>query len=981
MNETTPGIDPSQQYRDIGIEFYRIPDAQGDRVIAGDSGLASGANPVMYSILDPSALGIDTSKLRTMDESISQKYNNTSGRIYATDQFRSYANNARAQLDSRNKVAAEEARVSALNSFIDKYRGSTASAEVPKELDPTGEYAIYNGAFVRKENIPALSGLTSVGGNIVGGAATAPVGSAADLLQQGIAAGTVSATNPTQQFNASMQGNNVTAPGIAPVAPAAPAPVQQVLANTQEPEKNLQPEITPETVSAVYKVGNDIYVVSNGRPTKLDNADAGSAFQRLGINASFLPASGAQVTLSQAQTGVKQRPQTISSTTPASTGMFSLPTVTPTTSPLYDTNLVSGGLGGVAAASQSYTPKASVSSDLASFNQSMITPELAAFNKSMTSGGALTGDAFAAMYNKTALPGQNTIEAGYNTQVIKDNTAPNGYRITTISKPEATAGREFGRIGNDIFEITKDANGVEQYRHIGPSEFQMSGLNVDFIKSVQNTEAAKAALAGTGSQPSGWAEVTDTAAITDLYKNTSPNLPKAPVTGKTGVPTASELSTTRTDQKAYTQSELDTAINESVKNALANQPQIPPISFEDVGSFSTELKALQDKLNGISDPMAGKTFAATYKELAENPLGGKSLVDLYKDKVTAQQNLDTLGNVLFNLKGAIDEDPDLPQKIKSANFTFIDRKNASAINILQSQVKALDNAIADREKYISNTMDVYYKDYAKFSEQKKDIQLAIDKLNAVQDKASDNARAAINGLLSNPELASGITTNEVNYILKNGVYPASMIQRISASVTGKADELKNVFHEVDKNGTIHVYGTQGGKLVELGSQSGFKAAGSSGTANNRYKDVVQSDGSTVRYYEDGRKVTFPSGGVKLTTAQTQQAFTAWLNSYKGKMTESRIKEEATKAGVTITDADAKKYSTTDKGWLWFDSGVDQTVPAFNSYTASLYGTQQIGGGGGDGQSVYNPQTGEKYPISGFTPDELADAKTQGWIIQ
>src|SRR3990167_8062143 len=46
-----------------------------------------------------------------------------------------------------------------------------------------------------------------------------PTGSAADTLQQGISSGAVSPTNPTQQFNASMQGNNVNAPGVVPIAP------------------------------------------------------------------------------------------------------------------------------------------------------------------------------------------------------------------------------------------------------------------------------------------------------------------------------------------------------------------------------------------------------------------------------------------------------------------------------------------------------------------------------------------------------------------------------------------------------------------------------------------------------------------------------------------------------------------------------------------------------------------------------------------
>lgn len=55
------------------------------------------------------------------------------------------------------------------------------------------------------------------------GFGTVPTGSAASTLQQGLSSGAVSPTNPTQQFQASMTGNNVNAPGITPVAPT-PSP-------------------------------------------------------------------------------------------------------------------------------------------------------------------------------------------------------------------------------------------------------------------------------------------------------------------------------------------------------------------------------------------------------------------------------------------------------------------------------------------------------------------------------------------------------------------------------------------------------------------------------------------------------------------------------------------------------------------------------------------------------------------------------------
>lgn len=84
-------------------------------------------------------------------------------------------------------------------------------------------YVMNNGVLTTQSAIDQSKSLASDPNMINIGTAEAPKyvpkGSAGDKLSSGIASGAVSATDPTAQFAASMQGNNVTDPGINPVAP------------------------------------------------------------------------------------------------------------------------------------------------------------------------------------------------------------------------------------------------------------------------------------------------------------------------------------------------------------------------------------------------------------------------------------------------------------------------------------------------------------------------------------------------------------------------------------------------------------------------------------------------------------------------------------------------------------------------------------------------------------------------------------------
>lgn len=75
------------------------------------------------------------------------------------------------------KQAEEASRVQKLNDFINQNRGTGGNVTIPKELQPDGkdEYTIFNGAFVKKDQVPELQGTTTdAQGNIIGKSIATP---------------------------------------------------------------------------------------------------------------------------------------------------------------------------------------------------------------------------------------------------------------------------------------------------------------------------------------------------------------------------------------------------------------------------------------------------------------------------------------------------------------------------------------------------------------------------------------------------------------------------------------------------------------------------------------------------------------------------------------------------------------------------------------------------------------------------------------
>jgi hypothetical protein len=126
-----------------------------------------------------------------------------------------------------------------------------------------------------------------------GGFGYLPTGSAADQLQSGLANGSVSATDPLAQYNASLKGNNVNAEGMNNIAPLQPnLPAQNQALNQVLTEGQMHPDgsgpvkfdsltgkpLTPgQTTNSVPNIGAQLGAVggtsggSSGSPTDINS--------------------------------------------------------------------------------------------------------------------------------------------------------------------------------------------------------------------------------------------------------------------------------------------------------------------------------------------------------------------------------------------------------------------------------------------------------------------------------------------------------------------------------------------------------------------------------------------------------------------------------------------------------------------------------------------------------------------------------------
>lgn len=488
-----------EQLQKLGITLYRYPTPAGQppRVFYGDNGTVSGSRG-MGEITDPLSLGIEISSLPDVTRIPESTYGGTSKSNFNPSQLQAFSSNLQNQVTEKEQVQAEEKRVQDLNAFIDQYRGTQTSVEVPKELDPTGQYTIYNGAFVRKENVPSLQGTTSVDGNIVGAPAVAPSGTAGAQLQEGIASGAVSPTNVEQQVQASLTGSNVNAPGIDTQLPVTPAPQAPVQTSTQAPA---QPVIDPALAQFNQQVvGNTIpqapapQQINVGTPEAPLMVPAGSAGAQLsqGIQQGTVSPTNPEQQMAASVTGNN-------TTAPGIVPSAPTPAAPQPLAPAVDGQIPVQVGSGIAT-----IPEGSAAAQLA---QGISTGAVSPTNPDQQMAASLTGnnvnapgivpssptpaqapvDPTLATFNQqavTATPGATTQPGGVPANSGAQG-ASTGLDATLGQNPTQVGGKfgtqNFGRIGNDVYEIMSDGS----YRKVSEAEFmntlKAKGLNLDVL--------------------------------------------------------------------------------------------------------------------------------------------------------------------------------------------------------------------------------------------------------------------------------------------------------------------------------------------------------------------------------------------------------------------------------------------------------------------------------------------------------------------
>ena len=128
----------------LGIGLYHMTPSPGysEQWLATDKGVVHNLERSTAEFLG--SIGI------TINERMAavgiQGYNTSGGNTVNI----AYILNSFAQLTANQRAAEDQARINRLNNFIDQYRGTTTTIDIPANLDPSGRYIIRNGIFMMK---------------------------------------------------------------------------------------------------------------------------------------------------------------------------------------------------------------------------------------------------------------------------------------------------------------------------------------------------------------------------------------------------------------------------------------------------------------------------------------------------------------------------------------------------------------------------------------------------------------------------------------------------------------------------------------------------------------------------------------------------------------------------------------------------------------------------------------------------------------
>jgi len=674
----------------------------------------------------------------------------------------------------------------------------------------------------------------------------------------------------------------------------------------------IQSNITPQNVISVSREGNNFYVTtSDGQYIKLNSADPGSAFKRLGINANFVQ-PGQTVSLAQAQTGQSFNPFSV-----AAMG-------TQTTTPL-----TSSAMGGVQAPSAGFEQTYNKPGIFSPGEGYTTTPTTRTFGKIGLDIYETTGGMFKHIEEKDlASTGLNknpgwfetipTIDVNQLTpeqKAIANKVSIDtwGHPLTTTATPTIDttipSTREISRGITTVPENVGTAAGFNQrIDDIIGSVYYNPQINYKDNQAAQARDFYKVKVPVTADNPGGY----------DIYDSNG---------NKIDLATFKSL-----------------GLNADWIPEKTTPSPLPQLVYNGEDSeLQKKANKLQEQIDALTakDPFVGKTIEQIRAELTSE-LG---LDKLYADRNTIQKRIDAIYNAYDKLIGENDENPDITQTIKNKRLQLLSNKQTSQVAALTRQLDSINNAIAKAEATVTTRLSDQITQYNIYRNQLNDLQNAYDKLQERIDKEADNARQALQFLASNPEMLKDITQAEFDYINKNGTYPASLISKIS-KISGT--KYQTIFHDIDANGVMHTYGvTSDGRQIEIGTVPGYAEPGGSDSnvVYTWYTNPITGEVSLISATKPTGPGTYPVEGSKLPTpASIKTAFINFANQYGGGYTESQYREIAIKNNLDVNDADIKKaISKGDKyDWNLFGNRItadpnDMTTPIvnFNSYLQSI----------------------------------------------
>lgn len=413
-------------------------------------------------------------------------------------------------------------------------------------------------------------------------------------------------------------------------------------------------------------------------------------------------------------------------------------------------------------------------------------------------------------------------------------------------------------------------------------------------------------------------------------------------------------------------------------------------------TFAAQIKNLQDSIDSLkaTDPFGGKTI----ESLRDQYMKDTGVTSQIAQRDAKQADINALYATYKSLADEVKDNPDFSKTLKSRRLDYITNKQDTAIQSLQRDVDLLDKQIASGQKEVADKLNADMNDYTIYKDKITQAQSAYNSLIAARDKSADNARTAINTLVTNPNLAKDITPQEISFIQNNGYYPMSLISKIGATA---GVNLQTVFYSNPTKDTKQAWGvTKDGKVVQLGGTIPDVSQSSSSGNNLQYKDVYDpTTNQTYRYYfnqpNQPGTVVLPGGSGQLSATDKNQAFLSYSALAGTSKTKDELTKEAQAAGLNVTNSLVQSAINQGRSSVGnFFLGTSTNNSGYTDFSDYMTKNFSVGGGATGGSApdantsvnvgntlhtVISPDGTTKQMY--LTSDQITQATSEGYKVQ